>query len=518
MTSSVVDGETTHSVANPALYWIVFFTTLFVGTWYFWGSIDPIAQTVLVITLLIAIVLHQNVLSIFLNQDGILTILWMALLTSILISLKFSYEPERSRQSVWIWVNCLLVYGLASGLRVETKVRIICALELFWAALCAISLYNAFRTHIPPTGRLLNPNGLAGALVLPFFLTLDNFFQHARERSKHLVVLLLIFTTILACRSLGAFVAIGLGNIWIFFSAEKRRNYTGVYYGLATLCILAAIGSLLWQVTTHWDSHRWQWWSACIEMFKTHPFFGLGPGIFEIALAHTNELGRYSLYAHNSWLQWLAENGLFFMISLVALMTRCFRSQTSCYVKAGVVAVCAHNLVDYSFLIPSVLFLLWFVLAPASQEQETRHSDVKRRAPHKAISFWIAIACASISLQAWNDFQKDRAAKLIGQETISITDDIIVLTDPRATAALENSQTWYWLAKQALLSGSPSAPYQSVAYLHGAISRSPLPLVYWTSILKLVDTLGWHERSALYRNEILSKFPFYRNDKRLSVQ
>jgi len=109
---------------------------------------------------------------------------------------------------------------------------------------------------------------------------------------------------------------------------------------------------------------RLNYWQENLMIIKTHPFAGVGLGNFNLQM---------SRYAHNSYLQILAEMGILGLFSLIWLVwvvlgsglknlkQTIYRKQISCLIASSVVFL-VHNILDFTFFLPEVSFIWWLIL------------------------------------------------------------------------------------------------------------------------------------------------------------
>jgi O-antigen ligase/tetratricopeptide (TPR) repeat protein len=132
---------------------------------------------------------------------------------------------------------------------------------------------------------------------------------------------------------------------------------------------------------------RLELWQAAVKMILSRPLFGFGPGAFGTALPQFQVNSVYSLYTHNSYLQLASEAGILAFVLLVftfaLLLKEGYQKLTAAqdsqekYLRVGLLASLTtfmlHNFVDYSWYVPAVALLFWFLagLAVSSPTTET---------------------------------------------------------------------------------------------------------------------------------------------------
>jgi hypothetical protein len=125
-------------------------------------------------------------------------------------------------------------------------------------------------------------------------------------------------------------------------------------------------------------SHRYQYWVAAIDAFKTSRWKGIGPGTFEFYWSQHNSLGEFVRNAHSLWIETLAEAGIvglaliggFFLVVLGAGAVRGFDASSESRLPvatavAGVAAFCAAAAFDWVWQI-GVIPLIAMLLAAAA--------------------------------------------------------------------------------------------------------------------------------------------------------
>jgi len=109
---------------------------------------------------------------------------------------------------------------------------------------------------------------------------------------------------------------------------------------------------------------RLNYWQESLNVIKAHPFVGVGLGNLNLQM---------SRYAHNSYLQILAEMGLLGLLSFAWIVYAVFKSgfknlKQSLYKNqiAGLLTSSTvfliHNFLDFTFFLPEVSLIWWLAL------------------------------------------------------------------------------------------------------------------------------------------------------------
>ncbi|MEW6075187.1 MAG: O-antigen ligase family protein [Candidatus Omnitrophota bacterium] len=211
----------------------------------------------------------------------------------------------------------------------------------------------------------VTPNALAGYLIMTMPLFFINTAQKKWCASLPCIALLLT-------KSIGAFLTLCVVlTPYLYRKWQSRRKF---FFSLCILCALIGISFYLRTKTAYYHAQpafsvfmRLGYWENTLSLVKTHLLAGIGPGTFKIP---------GSLYAHNSYLQFMAETGIFGLFSFLWLVTiiikeniRSLRSsispaEASLFLMANA-AFLIHNIVDFTFFLPEVA-LIWWVIAGLS--------------------------------------------------------------------------------------------------------------------------------------------------------
>jgi len=126
---------------------------------------------------------------------------------------------------------------------------------------------------------------------------------------------------------------------------------------------------------------------ASIDMIKTHPWTGWGLGTYVPVYPQFARYddGTYVNRAHNDWLEWAAEGGVFFASLMVVVFLWTLLPALRSVWGLGLVVVCVHALVDYPFARLAVCgwyFALVGMLAGHREEKRSRHRRRSRTKDH----------------------------------------------------------------------------------------------------------------------------------------
>lgn len=286
----------------------------------------------------------------------------------------------------------LLIFVFASFLNKEERERVEgAALAGAWLVF-ALSLAQAFVlgsfTDRPP---LTNLNALAlyAVLILPLSL--------GRRRNWPLAAAMLVL--IIWTQSLGASLAV-LAAAGYYAATRPAGAQKANRWLLAVLAVAAA--AIFWKL--HGDSvaGRLVWWRGAWEMFLARPLAGFGHAAYTWAQAAFLPDGAFrerSIYAHNYYLEFLAENGLPAALAWFWAIAAAVRARAG-LAKYALVAALAHSLVDFGLSVPANFWLFCFLLAsPADAEPAVKPSPRALRAGLAAAALLLA-ALAALDLRS----------------------------------------------------------------------------------------------------------------------
>ncbi|MBD3813159.1 MAG: O-antigen ligase family protein [Betaproteobacteria bacterium] len=289
---------------------------------------------------------------------------------------QFVQTPDEA----WRWIR----YGLWVG-------AVILSVQGIWQVLSG----TAPRAH----GPLIDPNAYAGTLNLVFFPLAAWFFARDWSYTPRWATVLkggVLFGVALAffsANSRGGGIAWLLGMAALLFAMRGRPNYRlkmilllGIW-GVAFLVMYSLIKYSLVQVASMQDesvSARWFLWKSTWLMIRANSWLGTGLGTWSLhypAFRDAREWGTTGYYAHNDYLQLLAEGGPVTLLILLALLAlaahllwRLVRAQDTraesteaAGLLIGVLAVAAHAFVNFIFYHAFICILCGLFIGRALQ-------------------------------------------------------------------------------------------------------------------------------------------------------
>lgn len=271
------------------------------------------------------------------------------------------WQFVQTPDAAWRWIRRGLWAGVVIG-----------AAEGIWQVLVG----GEPRAH----GPLVDPNAYAGALNLAFFPLAAWFFARDWSRGPRWSPVLqagglfLVALAFFSANSRGGMIAWLLGMAVLLFAMRGCPNYRPkamlllAMWGVAFLLMYAQTRYNLVQAASQDESvtARWYLWQSTWLMIKANSWLGAGLGTWSLhypVFRDQREWDTTGYYAHNDYLQLLAEGGpitLLILLALLALAAHLLwrlvrvRQGSEAHAEAigllvGVLAVSAHAFVNFIF-------------------------------------------------------------------------------------------------------------------------------------------------------------------------
>lgn len=294
---------------------------------------------------------------------GPLTVLLAAVASLSALSVYFSPAREAVRFEWASLAAGFCLFLLSRGQSVRDRALTDRALRAAAWGVAAVALYQAFVLRSPNiTSTLVNPNALA------FFLLLAGPAAVARGDFALTAVLALVF---FLTGSLGALLSLIVAAAVIALLRLRKSGDRRMMLVLAALSLAAVLA--LTQSDFMSASARLQWWGSAVSMIKESPLLGWGHSSFTwlAPLYKAPSAAEASVYAHNYYLEFAAENGVPAALAWFSLLAFSV-SGARRLALFGLLAALLHSAIDFGLSLPAN-FWLFCVLAgrelPASEEE-----------------------------------------------------------------------------------------------------------------------------------------------------
>jgi len=242
-------------------------------------------------------------------------------------------------------------------------------------------------------GTFVNKNHFSAFLEMALPFSLWGFFFKKEKIQKYihlLIFLFLIFSIFLSLSRAGILVAFLEVILFLFFYSYLDGKRKFFRYFASILAIFFTIFVLNFSMLTsrilttifqfkniEGNIKRLLIWKGAFNSFLHHPLFGVGPGNFSIIFTHFRPIGLNSAprYAHNEFLQFGVENGIFFLIFFLLLLVYLFHILYRGYISAireekrglfaatfsSFLGISLHSLVDFPLHIPVIALFLFLL-------------------------------------------------------------------------------------------------------------------------------------------------------------
>ena len=261
----------------------------------------------------------------------------------------------------WTFAAGLFMLGLGGSLKDGDLRRTDLALRISAWLIALLSLYQAFILKSSDiSASLANPNALA-----LFILMLLPLAIKWRDLFLLVALIIVLFWTQSAAALLALLVTAGFYARDNMKAADLKKNW-GL---LIVLAAVAAVAILQLEPRSFLD--RLGWWRAALGMFADRPALGFGPGAFAYvypAYHNPGTAGVATIYVHNYYLEFLAENG-FFAFFFWAWAAALRLKEIGGLKKYALIAALVHSVADFGLAVPANFFVFCYLLIePGPQE------------------------------------------------------------------------------------------------------------------------------------------------------
>lgn len=274
------------------------------------------------------------------------------LLLAILVGLSLVASPDHQaglsdamRYALFI-TFFFLVTQLAASVESATWVIRVIVLSAGAAAAWGVFAFVSGATY-RAGGPINDPNDFAFLMATLIPLAFYLVVQERRLRWLWGIAGVLLIAGVLATLSRGALV--GLAGLFIWAVVTRRIPLTGVIAALVTVVSVLALAFTFWgplindrielkgNIAEENVASRQAYWTAALEMSAENPWLGVGPGRFG------EESGNYirdnpivlpDPVVHNSYLEILAENGVFAFTFFLVFLAITWRLLTTGHRRA----------------------------------------------------------------------------------------------------------------------------------------------------------------------------------------
>ncbi|MEA5125710.1 O-antigen ligase family protein [Xanthomonas floridensis] len=274
-----------------------------------------------------------------------------ALAASVLASdhaaLAFKYAVRYATALLWLWALLNLAVAWPHWPRAATLAALIAvwinlllgmAVRLQWSPALKVSLafhaQDSFKYLPRVSGMYDHPALLAATAVIVTLLTIQLYQRHEVGRGQ-LAAAVLASTAALALSEVrNPLLPVAALILWWAWSRRNDARPGRRAVLSALLGLLAVAGFVLWQryaemtsavhegPLTAFSLGRTYLWSGALQAWRTHPWFGLGAGVFQFLVPDYTggRFDRGELHAHNGLLAVLSETGVCGLFACLCLV------------------------------------------------------------------------------------------------------------------------------------------------------------------------------------------------------
>lgn len=279
-----------------------------------------------------------------------------------------------------------------------------CLLELLQQASHTNKYYWIFQSR---WAEIFGPfgyhNNFAAFVELSLPVTLWLGLIHRKPNYLFLLLAGMQVGSVAACGSRAGLLLVVLEILTILPIAYMKNRRAAIFPALGAAVALTVVFVLIagfHETQAKLESRdqlgpRWQIDLSSLAMIRAHPLLGWGLGTYVpvYPMFARYDDGTYVNRAHNDWLEWTAEGGIFFSGLMLVVFIWSFRPAIRSGWGIGLVAICLHALVDYPFARMGVCgwyFALAGMLAWWDPHEDDHRSRHRRRSQQELEEFDVA--------------------------------------------------------------------------------------------------------------------------------
>ncbi|MCX5694704.1 MAG: O-antigen ligase family protein [Candidatus Omnitrophica bacterium] len=303
---------------------------------------------------------------------------------AVSISLIFSRDQSVSLAQLYKYISAIGLFIVAASLSEKYKISAIRTIILTGVIISLLAIYQ-FLFSFSHVTKYLADNNLSSPFALDYLARKRVFLPFVTPgvlggylamiiplnllSKKRIWLTPLLFIALLFTKSPVAFFSLFCALV-VYFCLQGKLGKRGIFILVGMFLLIVVM--FIWRSWAQKEyvqpgfsmAMRLNYWQESLAFIKVHPFVGVGPGNFNLHL---------SRYAHNSYLQILAEMGIFGLLSLVWIICFIFKSGFTnlkqllyrdrlIVLLASSTAFLIQNFLDFSFFLPEVSFIWWIIL------------------------------------------------------------------------------------------------------------------------------------------------------------
>ena len=299
-----------------------------------------------------------------------------------------SATPSFTRKLALEWTVAAVAFCLSSNVLHRSAARAVFLRILVWSTtvlslLAILQLYSSpnavfwiFPAQPLSVGTFLYKNQFAAMIELTIPVALYWMLFNIEKRAVGIFTFLALFAGAVASGSRAGASLVFVECIVVLFLAYRQAKIPFARIAILLPAVVIILGltaavvgnEYLWAhyQEAHHDAARNELFQSNLAMLKSAPWSGYGLGSWPSIYPKyaTFDIGLIANAAHNDWMEWAIEGGIFFAGSLLAFVFATIRPAIQSVWGLGVIAIMLHSWVDYPTREP-VLCILWMCLAGA---------------------------------------------------------------------------------------------------------------------------------------------------------
>jgi hypothetical protein len=336
-----------------------------------------------------------------------LAVLW----GMVQLSLRLTAYSFDTKTALLRWTTFLAVFLVGFSLFGDSDTRRWFRSAMLWFAF-VVSVWATLQTftsdgkvfwlfHTEYTGNVMGPilyrNHWAAFVEVVLPLALYQALRRERNSLLYSCMAAALYASVIASSSRAGTVLTTAEILVVALLMAARGFTTGRAIGSAFLRMLLVF--VTFTVVAGWE-HVWERLLepdpmqgrrelnlASLEIIRTHPFTGTGLGTWPTVYPRyaVIDAGVFANQAHDDWLQFTAEGGIFFGLAIFSLFLWCVRPAFQSIWGLGVISVFLHACVDYPFSRPALgSWPILIVAMLAARQGRSGKPKTESVSPHSA--------------------------------------------------------------------------------------------------------------------------------------
>ncbi|MFN3966719.1 MAG: O-antigen ligase family protein [Endomicrobiia bacterium] len=329
---------------------ILFLSPLLEASWDVWSK--TIIHLLTIFTVLVYIIFSKNKLKLSLPSKFHLFVLFLFIIW-LFINLLYSKIKLHTEFELHNFINYFLILYILNNIELQNVQKILKYIIPCLFLIILVSFYQFLIRHHQPQGTMVNPNILAGYLIMCIPILV--YFIEVNSQLKYILYPLIVLTSICLVLSMSFGAIFSLITAFLII---RFRWKIGILFSIVLFLLLISFGI----INENSISDRTFWWYSTYNIIKENPVTGTGLGTFEYVYPKYRISKLGSMFAHSSFLQFTSETGIIGCLLLVTIIILFTKRVSNKYFKLSLLSVIFQNIIDYNLYILSNGILFCFIL------------------------------------------------------------------------------------------------------------------------------------------------------------